>query len=87
MASTLHRDLHPFTILGSGLASFKDFEYRSDRMALRKTFRVPLARGAAERWTCGRTLDRAFTRVSGAPLLGGNAVRLLEDAAKEHREH
>lgn len=43
-----------------------------------------LASRAVARRTEAGLLDRAFTRAAGAPLIGGNRVRVLEDAADHY---
>ena len=46
--------------------------------------RMRSAGSATERWTRAGIVDRALTRASGASLISGNDVRVLEDAADHY---
>lgn len=57
--------------------------WRYDGVPMVAIFQPPL-QSESEGPSLQEVYDRAFTRATGAPLIGGNAVRLLRDAAENY---
>lgn len=57
--------------------------HRSPSQKTYADVRLPAPAGGGQ-WSGAGLLDQALTRAAGAPLVGGNKVRMLHDAAEHY---